>query len=1248
VSDPAPSSRPGAFRRLLPFLARHRRKVIISFSVAACTTVIGVLTPLIERAVIDDVIATPTEPLWPLLTLLLGLGVVNFGLSYLRRYAGGRFGIDVQHDLRTAIFEHLQRLDFARHDELPTGQLVSRASQDIGLVQGLLAFLPLAASNLLLFVLSLIVMLFLSPLLTLVVAATVPAVVIIGISLRRRMYPAQWDSLQHAGEVAGVVDEAVTGVRVVKGFGQEDRELQRLADVATGLYQTNVRTVRIQARYSAVLQAVPALGQAAVLAVGGWLAVEGNISIGTFLAFSTYLAQLLAPARMFAGMIAVAEQARAGAQRIFDLLDSTPDVTEHPDAEPLPERGGEVVLRDVTFGYLASEPVLRGLDLRVAPGETVALVGTSGSGKSTVGLLLPRFYDVQGGSVTVDGVDVRDTTLDSLRRSIGVVFEDAFLFSDSVRANIAYGRPDATDEEVERAARAAGAHGFVTELPAGYATEVGERGYSLSGGQRQRIAIARALLTNPRVLVLDDATSAVDSRTEEQIHATLRELMVERTTVLIAHRRSTLRLADRIAVVERGRVVEEGTHEELMAASARYRALLSGPGDSAEGEPDDEVPVEGVTEELWDRSADDERAPVGNGYVMGGARGSDAALGRHTGAVGAAALTPTPELMAAVAALPPADDDPEVDVAAEAAADRVEPFRISALIRPYRGAILLGLFLVVFDTLLTIAGPFLVRFGLDSGVQQQALGVVWLASGLYFLTTIVDWLVVWAHTRLNGRTAERLLFALRIRIFSHMQRLGLDYYDREMAGRIMTRMTNDVDSFSQLLQTGLISAVVNIMSFLGILVVLLIMSPPLALGVLLLVPPLVIATVWFRRRSTRAYRLAREAIATVNEEFQENLSGMRVAHASARQDENITRFHRTAETYLDARLRTQKIQALYFPFIQFLAICGDVIVLGLGSVLVRDGAVAVGTVVAFLLYLDQFFAPIQQLSQVFDQWQQAEAAMERIDELMEAPVLTEEPDAPVAPGRVRGDIRLEGVDFAYPGAPREVLHGLDLIVDAGESVALVGETGAGKSTIVKLVARFYDPTSGRVLVDGVAVDQFDLREFRRRLGYVPQEPFLFSGTIRDNIAYGRPDATDAQVEEAARAVGAHPFVAELPGGYLHHVSERGRSLSAGQRQLVCLARALLVDPSILLLDEATANLDLATEARVQHAMGVVSRGRTTLLIAHRLPTARTADRIVVVDDGRVLEQGSHDELIARGGHYADLWAAFEVGATSAA
>ncbi|MFI5054332.1 MAG: ABC transporter transmembrane domain-containing protein, partial [Acidimicrobiia bacterium] len=562
-------------------------------------------------------------------------------------------------------------------------------------------------------------------------------------------------------------------------------------------------------------------------------------------------------------------------------------------------------------------------------------------------------------------------------------------------------------------------------------------------------------------------------------------IMTGRTTLLIAHRRSTLELADRIVLVEHGQAVASGTHEELLESSASYRALLAGPGDDVEGLEDVEVVAgsvperqTGVTESLWRRDDDAVRAFA---TPMSSAIGMGQGVGAGTG--GGLNLAPTPELLAAVAALPPADDDPDIDVAAEAAAS--EHFRLGEFLRPYRRPLLIGFGMIVVDTLLTLAGPFLVGQGLNKGVSEHAMGVVWVASLLFLAATLLDWLVTWAYTRYTGRTAERLLFALRIRIFSHLQRLALDYYDREMAGRIMTRMTTDVEAFSQLLQTGLITALVNVMTFLGVLVVLSFMSWPLMLGVCLLVPPLIISTVWFGRRSALAYKVARESISNVNAEFQESISGVREAQAYVREDRNISSFRTTATDYLSARLRTQRLQALYFPFILFLATCGDAVVLGLGTVLVHNGTIVVGTVVAFLLYLDQFFAPIQQLSQVFDQWQQAVASMAKINELMQTPVTTPDAEHPVMPEHLRGAIRFDDVRFSYPGTQRETLHGVDLDIAPGETVALVGETGAGKSTLVKMVARFYDVETGQVLIDGTPVKNLDLRAFRRRLGYVP-------------------------------------------------------------------------------------------------------------------------------------------------------------------
>jgi ATP-binding cassette subfamily B protein len=492
-----------------------------------------------------------------------------------------------------------------------------------------------------------------------------------------------------------------------------------------------------------------------------------------------------------------------------------------------------------------------------------------------------------------------------------------------------------------------------------------------------------------------------------------------------------------------------------------------------------------------------------------------------------------------------------------------------------------------------------------------------------------------------------------------------------MAGRIMTRMTTDVDQFESLIENGVLSALVALVTFFGVGVALVVINTELGLCTLSVVAPLAIATVWFRRRASRLYDLSRERVAIVNADFQESLSGVRESQAFVHEAATMARFHRLNGDYLETRVKAQKLVATYFPFIQFLSGIDDVIVLGVGAGLVTTGHLTSGALIAFVLYIDMFFSPIQSLSQVFDSWQQTRVSVNRISDLMQLETRTPEPESPQEIGRLHGDIVLADVRFSYPTVERperagmqprrgpadprllnspdaemrrapEALRGIDLRIAPDETVALVGETGAGKSTVMKLLARFYDPDEGSVRIDGHDLRSLDLRSFRSQLGYVPQEAFLFSGSVRDNIAYGRPDVNDARVEQAARAVGAHEFVAELAGGYHHVLSERGRSLSSGQRQLIALARAELVDPAILLLDEATSNLDLSTEARVSAAMQEVSRGRTTIIIAHRLQTARGADRIAVLHQGQIAEIGSHDELVELDGRYAAMWTAFEM------
>ncbi|MDR3036563.1 MAG: ABC transporter ATP-binding protein/permease, partial [Kitasatospora sp.] len=491
----------GWLRRLAGYCWRYRRNTTIAIGASLLAGLVTAVIPLVQRRIIDHVIVTHTQSIWPLAIALVVAALVSFGAVYTRRYMGSRVSLDVQHDLRTELLGSLSRLDGARQDELHTGQVVSRSISDLNMVQGLLSMIPVTAGNLVLFAASLVIMLFLSPLLTVVALLVGPALYLVAIASRRRLFPSSWDAQQQSGAVAGVVEAAVTGVRVVKGFGQEEQELDRLEEASRRLFASRVRTVRMMSRFGPALQAIPAFGQIGVLALGGWLAIHGSITLGTFLAFSAYLAQMVSPVRMLTYLITLGQEARASVIRVFEVIDSRPLITEKPDATALPADAAGVEFDDVHFGYVSEQPVLNGLSLRAEPGETLALIGASGSGKSTVSLLLARFYDVDSGAVRIGGHDVRDVTLDSLRSAIGLVLEDSFLFSDTVRANIAFGSPDATEEQVIAAARAAEAEEFITELPDGYDTVIGEQGLSLSGGQRQRVALARALLTDPRILV---------------------------------------------------------------------------------------------------------------------------------------------------------------------------------------------------------------------------------------------------------------------------------------------------------------------------------------------------------------------------------------------------------------------------------------------------------------------------------------------------------------------------------------------------------------------------------------------------------------------------------------------------------------------------------------------------------------------------------------------------------------------------
>ena len=566
---------------------------------------------------------------------------------------------------------------------------------------------------------------------------------------------------------------------------------------------------------------------------------------------------------------------------------------------------------------------------------------------------------------------------------------------------------------------------------------------------------------------------------------------------------------------------------------------------------------------------------------------------------------------------------------------------LARLTAPYKGRTALSAVSLLLATGTALLPPYLAKRAIDNGIRSHQLHTLTLIVLVFVAACVANWIASYAQTYFTGWTGERILADLRTKLFDHLQRLSLGFYERNRAGVIISRLTNDVEALDQLVTDGVTTLVQSTLTLAGTAIVLFILDWRLALATLTIVPALTAGTIWFRTRSQRAYQAVRERLGLVTATLAEDIAGIRVVQAFTRENTNLRKFREVNDHYRDANQETVFLNGVYFPYVDLLATAATVVVLGYGGYLFFHGSVSIGTLFAFMLYVSNFFDPIQQLSQLYNTFLSATAALDKI-----VGVLDEEPQVRDRPSAhdlatVNGDVRFENVHFTYGTGP-EVLHGIDLDVAAGTTVALVGHTGAGKSTIAKLLARFYDPTDGRITIDGTDLREVTQASLRRQLGIVPQEGFLFAGTVTENIAFGRPDASATDVVRAAEAVGAHDFIMRLENGYDTQLQERGSRLSLGQRQLIALARALLADPRLLILDEATSSVDIGTEQKIDRALRLLLAGRTAFIIAHRLSTIRDADLIVVLQNGVIVEQGSHDELISRRGLYTSLygdWAA---------
>ena len=1028
------------------------------------------------------------------------------------------------------------------------------------------------------------------------------ALVMLGFALLALLAPAAWHRLDtrkardrqraYSAFAAELLD-SIQGLATLKAFGQSRPRAELLAVKARELFRSTMWVLATNTLARGITDTSIALGAAAALALGAFRVEAGAMELTALLMILMTGIEMFRPMRdlrtvLHEGMVGLS--AAQGVYRIFDAQPPVPDATGPAPAALEPS----ITFSDVAFAYPGSRRATHdGLSFTVQPGERVGIVGPSGVGKSSIVRLLLRFFDPDRGDIRIGGVDLRQIPFADIRSRIAVVHQDAYLFHGTIGENILLGRPDADRDAMIEAAKAANIHDFVMGLPQGYDTLIGEKGIKLSGGQRQRVAIARAILRDAPILILDEALSAIDAENEAVIQQALDRLMQGRTTLVLAHRLSSIIGCDRILVLDDGKVAEEGNHATLMEKGGVYAALMAEQAKDAERRQDAPL-LDGAAKAETPAQA---AADLPTGQVAGPTEGIVAAEGLGWGRL---------------------------------------VVILMRLIAPWRGKMILT-FIFGLTRVAAFIGvgvvSALIVLALKNGQPFGHL-LPWL-----FLTAPLAGILHWAESWLAHDVAFRLLAEMRIALFNKLDRLAPAYLVRRRTGDLMGIATHDVEMVEYFFAHTITPAAVAVLVPALVLAVLAGQNPLLALVLLPFLLAVGLSPWLMRGRVDRLGSRAREASGELAAHAVDTVQGLGEIVANRQETVRGDALDRLTAHHMRLRMPFFRELTAQHSLLEVLTGLGGLAIVVTGAYLASTGAIDAGYLPLLTLLALAAFLPVSEIAQVGRQLADTLGATRRIHAVeQEKPVVEDGPgvDAPRPHGAQGADLALEDVGFRYPGTSRVALTGVSFHAKPGETVALVGPSGAGKTTLAQLLMRFWDPESGRITLDGQDLRGWKLDDLRTRIALVAQDTYLFNDTLEANIRLARPDASAADIEAAVRNASLSELVETLPDGLATKVGERGTSLSGGQRQRVAIARAFLKDAPVLVLDEATSHLDAVNEQAVRAALDRLQQGRTTIVIAHRLSTVRGADRIVVLDQGSVVEIGRHEELLAKGGLYARL------------
>jgi ATP-binding cassette subfamily B protein len=1219
-------------------LRRQKRVLKWFFLVMILYTVVLLLVANLTRGMVDNGIVAQTAPLWDYVRYIAFWAFLGLLLSFAQQQLADKLAYQIEFDMRVWLYTHIQSADLRRLDQVATGQLVTRSLTDIQLVDTLLRVFPTLIGYAPILLSVAIIVTILSPLMGIVSVVALPVNIWLVNKFRRKLRALSWAELNERAEVTTAIDEPVRGIRVVKAFGREDRERARVDHVTERAFRYSMTRARLLARYDIYLRSLPIIMQAALLAAGAYLMSIGHLSVGTFLLAFQIGSGLNQFSGAFGEITSAWQYLRSAQDRLAEMLALSARPVTDGRMIPLASSGLELHDVEVTYG---NRRFLHGLDLRVAPGELVVVSGPPGSGKTTLAAIASGLADTDSGTASLDGIELSELDPGQLRQTIRVVSEEPLLLAASLRDNLLLGAwGEIGDDRMLDAMRVAGAEEVVDEL-GGLDGVVGDRGLTVSGGQRQRVSLARALVAHPRVLILDDALSAVNPSLEVEIMRRVRRYLPETAILYITRRTGLAEIADRSTRLEPPEHVDDGladaARSELLDDSAALQvdtetsgAMFTG-GDAIDAldtieQVGMEAEVAGGLTEVSPDGLDGQSAPDA------AAEGADPSFIDSGATEGLAAIDPLlAELVHQVDVTNEVLDAPDELSHTD---ERPNFWKISA---HYKQIAALALFLVFLAALGGIAPNLM--FGRVTNIIQDSNGqdasTAYLWAGVLVFIGIGVGIVSKYYRIVANQFTQSVIVVLRRRVFYRLSKLGVNYYDRELPGDVATRVVADLDKILAFVAEAGFRFASLIAIFIVAIGAIAVIAPGVIPVVVALVAIILILTAIQLPLANRALTWSREELGVVTRKFQEDFGARHeIRHLGAHAIQT-QKFVEASWERRRARWWAITLQNSHTSLVQFMGTMTTALVLYRAGTLVLDQQLTIGAAVTVQLLATTATQPLQLLGPLYNQFLDVRVSWRRLCEPFSEPIFPgPNPDEVPCP-RLDGPVTFDSVAFTYPGTDRQVLRGVSFTMEPAKVTALVGYTGAGKSSIAKLLTRTYDPDAGSVRLNGIDLRDLDQDGFRLRLGIVPQDPFVFRGTVASNVRYSKLDATDEEVEEAVRSVGAWDLLSVLPGGFEHKVEEEGHNLTAAQRQLIALARAWLAKPDILVLDEATSLLDSEVEDVIIEALHQLRC--TTLMITHREAVAAKSDNIVVLESGTVVDSGPEAQVARPGGPYDRLW-----------